>query len=109
MTRDQWKLWEDSMSLAPDIVREMYTTRNISVSEMESLDLARTIRSAAAALNAATTPGANISPDDLMQVADITLNLVAGMYGRLMGLGRAYDEAVTKQTVLEAELATTGK
>jgi hypothetical protein len=109
MTRDQWKVWEDSMSLAPDIVREMYTTPHMSVSEMESVDLARAIRSAAGALNAATTPGVKVSPEELMQVADITLNLVAGLYGRLMGLGHAYDEAVTKQTVLEAELATTGK
>jgi hypothetical protein len=109
MTRDQWKVWEDSMSLAPDIVREMYTAPNMSISEGESIDLARAIRSAAASLNLATTPGVEITPEELMQVADLTLNMLAGLYGRLMGLGRAYDEAVTKQTVLEAELATTGK
>jgi hypothetical protein len=109
MTRDQWKVWEDSMSLAPDIVREMYAAPNMSISEGESIDLARAIRSAAASLNAATTPGVAITPEELMQVADLTLNLLAGLYGRVMGLGHAYDEAVTAQTVLEAELATTGK
>jgi hypothetical protein len=38
-----------------------------------------------------------------------TFSTLAGLYGRLMGLGKAYDSLITKQVVLEAELASTGK
>jgi hypothetical protein len=35
--------------------------------------------------------------------------MMSGMYGRLMGLAKAYDTLITKQVMLEAELASTGK
>jgi hypothetical protein len=38
-----------------------------------------------------------------------TFSTLAGLYGRLMGLAKAYDTLITKQVVLEAELAASGK
>jgi hypothetical protein len=46
---------------------------------------------------------------DLMELADLTLSMMSGLYGRLMGLAKAYDTLITKQVVLEAELAASGK
>ena len=111
MTRDQWKLWEDSMKLAPEILREMYQPGHMEVTQDESLDLARAVRAGTAALTVATEPGMidKVSDEELRVLVDASVSLIAGLYGRLMGLAKAYDEAITKQAVLEAELATTGK
>lgn len=109
MTRDQWKVWEDSLHLAPEIMVEMYKPGHMEVTEDESLDLARAVRTGAMALTLASRPDARISQQELEVLVDTTISMVAGLYGRLMGLAKAYDEAITKQVVLEAELATTGK
>ena len=111
MTRDQWKMWESSMGQAPEILAEMFHTKDIEMTQVESLDLARAIRAGTAALTVATEPGTmhKVTPDELRMLVDVSVSLIAGMYGRMMGLAKAYDEAVTKQVVLEADLATTGK
>ena len=111
MTRDQWKMWEESMRLAPEILTEMYKPGHMEVTQEESLDLARAVRAGTAALTVATEPGMidKVSDEELRMLVDTSVSLIAGLYGRLMGLAKAYDEAITKQTVLEAELATTGK
>ena len=41
MTRDQWKVWEDSLDLAPEVMQEMYKPLRMEITEQESLDLAR--------------------------------------------------------------------
>ena len=109
MTRDQWKVWEDSLHLAPEIMVEMFKPHRMEMTESESLDLARTVRTAAMALTLSAQPGAKVSQQELDTLVDTTITMIAALYGRTMGLAKAYDEAVTKQAVLEAELATTGK
>lgn len=109
MTRDQWKLFENSMEMAPDILQEMYNTDRVEMTEGESLDLARAVRAGTTALYLVNQPNAKATEQDINMVVETTISMIAGMYGRLMGLARAYDEAITKQAVLEAELATTGK
>jgi len=109
MTRDQWKVFEDSLHLAPEIVTEMYKPDRMEVSEGESVDLARVVRTSAMALTLAARPDVQISQQELDMLVDTTISTIAALYGRVMGLAKAYDEALTKQVVLEAELATTGK
>ena len=109
MTRDQWKAFEDSLTVAPDIMQEMYNTDRMELTEVESVDLARAVRTGALALCLATDPNSKASQQDITLVVETTISLIAGLYGRCMGLAKAYDEAITKQAVLEAELATTGK
>ena len=109
MTRDQWKVWEDSLDLAPEVMQEMYKPLRMEITEQESLDLARAVRTAAMALTVAAQPGTKVSQQELDVLVESTISMIAGLYGRCMGLAKAYDEAVTKQAVLEAELATTGK
>jgi len=109
MTRDQWKVFEDSLHLAPEIMVEMYKPGHMEVTQDESVDLARAVRTGAMALTLASQPNVQISQQELDTLVETTISMVAGLYGRLMGLAKAYDEAITKQTVLEAELATTGK
>ena len=109
MTRDQWKVFENSLDLAPEVMQEMYKPLRMEITEQESLDLARAVRTAAMALTLAAQPGAKVSQQELDVLVDTTISMIAALYGRTMGLAKAYDEAVTKQAVLEAELATTGK
>ena len=109
MTRNQWKVFEDSLHLAPEIVTEMYKPDRMELTESESVDLARVVRTSAMALTLASQPNVKISQQELEMLVDTTISTIAGLYGRVMGLAKAYDEAITKQTVLEAELATTGK
>ena len=109
MTRDQWKVWENSLDLAPEVMQEMYKPHRMEITEQESLDLARAVRTAAMALTVAAEPGTKVSQQELDVLVESTISMIAGLYGRCMGLAKAYDEAVTKQAVLEAELATTGK
>lgn len=109
MTRDQWETFNKSLDLAPEVMLEMYNSEKMEMTEMESLDLARAIQSGAMALHLASDPRAHISAEELNILAEASISLIAGLYGRLMGLAKAYDEAITKQAVLEAELATTGK
>ena len=109
MTRDQWETFNKSLDLAPDVMLEMYKPHRMEITEEESLDLARAVRTAAMALTLAAQPGAKVSQQELDTLVESTISMIAALYGRTMGLAKAYDEAVTKQAVLEAELATTGK
>ena len=109
MTRDQWETFNKSLDLAPDVMLEMYKPHRMEITEEESLDLARAVRTAAMALTLAAQPGAKVSQQELDTLVESTISMIAALYGRMMGLAKAYDEAVTKQAVLEAELATTGK
>ena len=109
MTRNQWKVFEDSLHLAPEVMQEMYRPDRMELTESESVDLARVVRTSAMALTLASQPNVKISQQELEMLVDTTISTIAGLYGRVMGLAKAYDEAITKQTVLEAELATTGK
>jgi hypothetical protein len=108
MTNDQWKLWEDSMALAPEITQDMFNTKRVEMTEMESIDLARVLQSTSGILNH-LQDGGRLSETDMKVAVETTVNLIAGMYGRLMGLAKAYDTLITKQVVLEAELAASGK
>ena len=108
MTNDQWKLWEDSMALAPEITQEMFTTRRVEMTQGESIDLARVLLSNCQVLQHLES-GGTLSPDDMAMAMNTTFSTIAGLYGRLMGLAKAYDSLITKQVVLEAELAASGK
>jgi len=108
MTNDQWKMWNDSMALAPRILVDMFNTKRVEMTEMESIDLARVLQSTSGILNH-LHDGGRLSETDMKVAVETTVNLIAGMYGRLMGLAKAYDDLVTKQVVMEAELAASGK
>ena len=108
MTNDQWKLWEQSMNMAPKITQQMYTTTRVEITQQESIDIARVLLSNCQVLNHLER-GGTLSPEDMALAMNTTFSTLAGLYGRLMGLGKAYDALVTKQVVLEAELASTGK
>ena len=107
MTNDQWKLFETSLHLSPDITQQMYTVRP-EITERESIDIARVLLSNCQVLQHLQN-GGTLSPEDMAEAMNNTFSTLAGLYGRLMGLGKAYDALVTKQVVLEAELASTGK
>ena len=108
MTNDQWKLFEQSMNLAPEITQQMYTTTRVEITQQESIDIARVLLSNCQVLNHLER-GGTLSPEDMADAMNNTFSTLAGLYGRLMGLGKAYDALVTKQVVLEAELASSGK
>ena len=107
MTNDQWKLFESSLHLSPAITQKMYTARP-EMTEQESIDIARVLLSNCQVLQHLQN-GGTLSPEDMAEAMNNTFSTLAGLYGRLMGLGKAYDALVTKQVVLEAELASTGK
>ena len=108
MTKDQWNMWHQSMMLAPDILKDMFNTKRVEMTQTEAVDLARVLQSTSAILNHIHA-GGSMSDTDMKVAIDTTFNLIAGMYGRLMGLAKAYDDLTTKQVVLEAELAANGK
>ena len=108
MTNDQWKIFEQSMSMAPEITQAMYTTTRLEITQQESIDIARVLMSNCQVLQHLER-GGTLSPEDMTTAMNNTFSILAGLYGRLMGLGKAYDALVTKQVVLEAELASTGK
>ena len=108
MTNDQWNLFEQSMSMAPEITQTMYTTKKVEMDQTESLDLARVILSGITVLNHLQR-GGSLTPQEMDTAMDDINRLISALYGRLMGLAKAYDSLVTKQVVLEAELASTGK
>ena len=107
MTNDQWKLFETSLHLSPDITQKMYTVRP-EITQQESIDIARVLLSNCQVLRHLEDGGV-LSPEDMKMAMNTTFSTLAGLYGRLMGLGKAYDSLITKQVVLEAELASTGK
>ena len=107
MTNDQWKLFESSLHLSPDITKRMYTVRP-EIGQQESIDIARVLLSNCQVLQHLEN-GGTLSPEDMSMAMNTTFSTLAGLYGRLMGLGKAYDNLITKQVVLEAELASTGK
>ena len=106
MTKDQWKLFEHSMKTAPDITRRMYKPSVMEMTEGESASLAHALLCAAEMLQYQYDKANN---SDLKETLEVTMNMMSGMYGRLLGMANAYDKAVTAQTLLEAELASVGK
>ena len=108
MTNDQWKLWEDSMKLAPEITTAMFNARVKEMTQAEVVDMSRCLLSVTRCIESLAA-GRITDKRDVEELADLTLNMMSGMYGRLMGLARAYDALITKQVMLEAELASTGK
>jgi len=108
MTNDQWKIFESSLHMAPEIAQSMYTVIRKEMTERESVDLARVLLSNCQVLQHLES-GGTLSPDDMAMAMNTTFSTIAGLYGRLMGLAKAYDSLITKQVVLEAELAASGK
>ena len=108
MTNEQWKAFEDTLHLAPEVTVEMYNGRP-EMTNMELIDISRTLHAGCSALQAVEQGYKFRDVEEQAMFAQSHFSLLAGLYGRLMGLAKAYDEAITKQAVLEAELATTGK
>ena len=108
MTNDQWKIFEDTLKTAPDITNAMFNARIKEMTQTEVVDLTRCLLTVTRCVE---SMGAGRMTDerDLMDLAELTLSMMGGLYGRLMGLARAYDTLITKQVVLEAELAASGK
>lgn len=106
MTNDQWKAFEESMRIAPEITRKMYNPAVMEMTEVESMSLAHALLCAVEALQYAHS---NAKTEQLRDTLDLTMSMMSGMYGRLLGIARAYDKSVTAQTLLEAELASVGK
>jgi hypothetical protein len=108
MTNDQWKIFEDSMANAPGITMEMFNARVKEMTQAEVIDLSRCLLTVTRCLDS-MGQGRMTDQHDLADLAELTLNMMSGLYGRLMGLAKAYDTLITKQVMLEAELASTGK
>ena len=108
MTNDQWKIFEDSMANAPRITMEMFNARVKEMTQAEVVDMSRCLLSVTRCIESLAA-GRITDKRDVEELADLTLNMMSGMYGRLMGLAKAYDTLITKQVMLEAELASTGK
>lgn len=108
MTNDQWKIFEDSMANAPRITMEMFNARVREMTQAEVVDMSRCLLSVTRCIESLAA-GRITDKRDVEDLADLTLNMMSGMYGRLMGLAKAYDTLITKQVMLEAELASTGK
>lgn len=108
MTNDQWKIFEDSMANAPGITMEMFNARVKEMTQAEVVDMSRCLLSVTRCIESLAA-GRITDKRDVEDLADLTLNMMSGMYGRLMGLAKAYDTLITKQVMLEAELASTGK
>jgi len=108
MTNDQWKIFEDTLNTAPDITLAMFNARVKEMTQQEVVDLTRCLLTVTRCVE---SMGAGRMTDerDLMDLAELTLSMMSGLYGRLMGLAKAYDTLITKQVVLEAELAASGK
>jgi hypothetical protein len=108
MTNDQWKIFEDSMANAPGITMEMFNARVKEMTQAEVVDMSRCLLSVTRCIESLAA-GRITEKRDVEDLADLTMSMMSGMYGRLMGLARAYDTLITKQVMLEAELASTGK
>jgi hypothetical protein len=108
MTNDQWKIFEDSMANAPGITMEMFNARVKEMTQAEVVDMSRCLLSVTRCIESLAA-GRITEKRDVEDLADLTMSMMSGMYGRLMGLARAYDALITKQVMLEAELASTGK
>ena len=108
MTNDQWKIFESSLHMAPEISQSMYNLTRKEMTERESIDLARVLLSNCQVL-AHLEGGGTLSSDEMEMAMNTTFSTIAGLYGRLMGLAKAYDALITKQVQLEAELAISGK
>ena len=106
MTQDQWKELEQSMAIAPEMTQEMFNAPHQEMTREESVSLARALLTAAERLEYYRQ---NINDRDLRDTIALSLQMMSGLYGRVMGLARAYDKCVTAQTVLEAELASVTK
>jgi hypothetical protein len=108
MTNDQWKIFESSMSQAPEIVEAMFNAHVKEMTQAEVIDLSRCLMTVTRCLDS-MGQGRMTDERDLQDLAELTLNMMSGLYGRLMGLARAYDTLITKQVMMEAELASAGK
>ena len=106
MTESQWKQFEQSLSLAPEVALKMYKPSKMEMTETESISLARALLTASELMNHFMLTSKDAKLQDTLE---LSMSIMSGMYGRVMGLAHAYDKAVTAQTVLEAELASTGK
>lgn len=109
MTNDQWAEFEASLENAPEITRMMYAKPNPEIDQDEMLALAHALLSANSAFHSIAASGKAVSSEDFRDLTVLLDRLMAGMYGRLCGLARAYDRGVTQQVLLEAELASNGK
>ena len=96
------------MANAPGISMEMFNARVKVMTLAEVVDMSRCLLSVTRCIESLAA-GRITDKRDVEDLADLTLSMMSGMYGRLMGLAKAYDTLITKQVMLEAELASTGK
>lgn len=108
MTNDQWEIFENTVKQAPQITEAMFNARVKEMTQAEVIDLSRCLLTVTRCLDS-MGQGRMTDQHDLADLAELTLNMMSGLYGRLMGLAKAYDTLITKQVMLEAELASTGK
>jgi hypothetical protein len=106
MTESQWNEVVRSLEIAPDITQKMFDPPQMELTKHEVISLGHALLCSTEMLNAQGQMSDNKALTDTI---DITVSMIAGLYGRLLGLARAYDKSVTAQTILEAELASTGK
>ena len=108
MTNDQWEIFENTVKQAPEITELMFHARVTEMTQAEVSDLSRCLLTVTRCLDS-MGQGRMTDPDDLADLAQLSLNMMSGLYGRLMGLAKAYATLITKQVMMEAELASTGK
>lgn len=107
MTSDQWNTFEESMPLAPPEAKIMYNNPN-GLTQGELVALTNTLLVVSETFqHLGNQP--EVNQRTFNEAAELMNTLLAAMYGRLMGLAKQYDLLVTKQVLLEAELASTGK
>jgi hypothetical protein len=107
MTNDQWQDFEQSMHLAPEECKIMYT-HDREMTHVELVRLTTSLLSCSELLNHMCQKK-QVNQDEFNDTAGLVNAMLSAMYGRLMGLAKKCDTLITKQVVLEAELASTGK
>jgi hypothetical protein len=109
MTNDQWEFFEETLQAAPQLVQDMYRAKVTEIRQDEMAKLTTAVLYCVEALEAFAASPNGVSQSDFAYLASSVERLVSAMYGRMLGIARSLDEAVTKQVVLEAELAAAGK
>ena len=101
MTKDQWKLFEDSHAICPDHVKQMFDKGVMTGDESIGMTLAIfTLMNCGETLKAA-----NEDNEDVREFIETSMLMVGALYGRIHGACRILDKVVDENIQLQAENA----
>ena len=109
MTNDQWKHFEATLETAPGLVQDMYYANKPEINQDEATKLTIALLCCVEMMDDYAKKPDGISQEEFIGFSASVERLMSAMYGRMLGIARRLDHAVTQQVVLEAELAATGK